>query len=210
MITSVPDMDFSFNEELHQGRWRGQRVPSVTEVISPVGFDYGMLNPELLNRAIAYGNNVHETITFGLKGILDLDALDEPLKAVWYEFAEWFMKNNGLNITSFPDERIITKQRYYSRRLRYSGEPDIVMPDTIIELKTRLYDEHLDCLQTAGYSGLPERVERQEIVVQMLPGYPLKAYYIKRKDRWSMFRKLLDRWHFINETDNLIERYKKS
>lgn len=207
-INSVPDMDFSFNEELHQGRYRGQRVPSVTEVISPVGFDYGMLNPELLNRAIAYGNNVHETITFGLKGILDLDALDEPLKVVWHEFEEWFTKT--FNIINFPDERIITQQRYYSKRLRYSGEPDILLPDTIIEIKTRLYDEHLDCLQTAGYSGLPERVERQEIVVQLLPGYPLKAYYIKNKNRWNMFRKLLDYWHYKNDTDNLIERWKKS
>jgi hypothetical protein len=198
--------DFTFNTESHEGYYRGQRVPSVTEAIAPLGFDYTRINSEVLDRAISYGNHVHETIMLGLAGTLDLDTLDEPLKDVWYEFAGWFAKT--FNVPGLPDERIVTKHRYYSKRLRYHGEPDIVLPDTIIELKTRPFDEHIDCLQTAGYSGLPERVERQEIVVQLLPGYPLKVYHIKRKQRWEMFRKLLDNWHENNTTNDIIKRWK--
>jgi hypothetical protein len=203
---SVPDMDFHFKEETHEGYYRGYRVPSVSEIISPVGFDYTRINSEVLDRAISYGNHVHETIMLGMAGTLDLDTLDEPLKDVWYEFTGWFAKT--CNIPGLPDERIVTKHRYYSKRLRYHGEPDIVLPGVLLELKTRRIDHHIDDLQCYAYEHLIGR-PLQKILVELIPGQSLRAYPVKNKNAWGAFRKLLGYWWTNHETEEWIKKWKQ-
>ena len=64
-------MTITFNEELHEYRLDGERVPSVTELIRPLTTaQYNAINPEVLRIAAERGTEVHEAceaIDYGLE-----------------------------------------------------------------------------------------------------------------------------------------------
>ena len=55
------DMELTFNAELHEYRIGGKRVPSVTEVCSPLtALEMGKLNPAIIQAAANRGTVIHE------------------------------------------------------------------------------------------------------------------------------------------------------
>jgi len=78
----------TFDEPSHVYRWRGEVVPSVTQILSPL-VNYAMVPPEALERARLLGQAVHR-----MTELHDLDDLDEdsltpemlPYLAGWKKF----------------------------------------------------------------------------------------------------------------------------
>jgi hypothetical protein len=72
--------NFTFQEDGHIYRLDGVEVKSVTQIIQEAGLsDFSKVNPELLDRAIKFGNALHKAVELSCKGTLDKESLDPAL-----------------------------------------------------------------------------------------------------------------------------------
>ena len=139
----------TFNEELHEYRWNGVIVPSVTTLINEFlkvninGSDWhinrftGAVIPSyLMEEGAAKGRDLHFGCECILKGGLDWNALDpeyvDPLK----QFEKW--------LKDFSIEPLYVETRFFHPKYKYAGTIDIIAVIekalAFIDLKTGLCD----------------------------------------------------------------------
>lgn len=139
----------TFDEERHEYRWDGQRVPNVTSIIGHLT-DYSHIPAEALERARLQGKAVHAMVEADCKGTL-LDLPDWMLG----HFDAWqrFKDDTGF-------ECYAAENKVYHPKLRYAGTLDLagVMPrlksskaPAIIDVKRSFYAGPAIGLQTTGY-----------------------------------------------------------
>lgn len=104
-----------FNEELHEYRFNGEIIPSVTGILKPL-IDYSMIHPATLQAASELGTMVHQTTELFDLGMLDEEDLDpilQPYLDAWKQFRN--------EVEFVPDT---VECRLYHPTFRYCGTSD--------------------------------------------------------------------------------------
>lgn len=105
----------TFDEAAHEYRVGGQRVPSVTQLLSPL-VDYSMVPRETLERAQALGTAVHKMTELYDNDDLDEDSLSEELQPYLEGWKKFRAEANFKPIT--------VERRMSHPILRYAGTSD--------------------------------------------------------------------------------------
>lgn len=111
-------MEIEFNAELHEYRWDGRRVPSVTEVLSMLT-DWSGVPPALMAAARDLGSHVHEATHLHDIGNLNRWTLD-PVLDGYLRGWERFLEETGAVV-------VASEQPVYHPKLKYAGTPDRVL-----------------------------------------------------------------------------------
>lgn len=196
------DNNFRFDAETHTYMLGDERLPSVSEIISPLS-DYSSVPPERLKNGAEYGQAVHKTIELWLKNDLDEEMLDEGLRRPLDAFVKWyelFSKQNGK-----PVDVEVPK---YHEKLRYAGTPDIVFDEYIVDVKTRKFNRVTDTVQLIAYANLYPSFPHKKLIVLELSGDTLVLTNAENRSAWGIFRKLLDNYRSNQEIRTLIKNWK--
>ena len=191
-------MNFKFDETTHTYYLDGVKIPSVSEIISPL-VDYSEVNPITLANACNYGKAVHRTIELWLKGILDEENLSEGLKQPLAEF-KTFWENLESNL-------IFCELRKFDEGLRFAGTVDLLVNNQIFDIKTRKYNPIIDDLQLSGYEILTG-CKCDKFILELLPNKPYNFIKVNNKQAKSMFLYMLEYWHKTNEFNNKINQWR--
>lgn len=110
----MPDL-FTFDEELHEGRFNGIRVKSVTTILQEEGLidttwftEYGRLK----------GSHTHKAILLDSENDLDEATVDEAIRGRLEAFRK-FKRETGFKI-------IESEVRYFNPIYRFTGKPDVL------------------------------------------------------------------------------------
>jgi len=205
-------MSLTFVEETHEYFLDGERLPSVSEIKSPLT-NFDMVKPEVLARASAFGTACHSMVELYLAGTLDFSALDEglygPLEAFEKFLAEKkpFENEEGviIDVKSRKYDRVsdpvqlaayhqlwkesgsrepLIEQRMVSTKYRYAGTPDIIIPPAQGDI---ILDHRILFLGRDGK-------------------YRYTAAY--DHNAWPIFGRLLTDYHRRIETDLMIQAWR--
>lgn len=170
-----------YNDERHEYRIAGVVVPSVTQVIAPLGPDLSFVDAELLERASNFGRAVHAACEQDDNDMLDEAELSAPL--VPYLDA-WRKFKADLDVKILRNEEIV-----YSDVWKIAGRLDRMATLrgklAVIDIKTCSTIHRVTGVQLAGYEQCARDlgvILRRETVlrlaVQLLDGgfYVFKRY----------------------------------
>ena len=136
-----------FEDESHTYRWDGSVVPSVTQLLKPVGFDYDSIPRHIVQHASERGTAVHAATEFYDDGDLDEDSVDLeilPYVQAWRLFRE----QSGFQV--FRSE-----VRVYSERHGFAGTFDCLgvlnRQLAIVEKKTTAQLHPSTAIQVSAY-----------------------------------------------------------
>lgn len=147
----------TFREDIHEYRWHGVVVPSVTTVLSSILG--GPPDTQNVREAAERGTIVHETIALDLAGDLDEASVD-PQVAPYLAAARLFMRECDFKPTRW-------EERLYSAQHGVAGTLDCYGDGTVLDWKAGAKRPQY-ALQTCAYqilaeeSGLP--VKRRMVV----------------------------------------------
>ena len=163
----------TYNDELHEYRWHGTVVPSVTQVLKRAGLvDDRFFNEDGKNRGIAF----HQALHYDLHNDLDMSSVHErilPYVQAWQHFRKTCSFSPILEHCEKPRLNTLFK---------YAGKPDAVGllggQLAVVDAKTGT-TQNAD-LQTAAYAELDELREMnlKRFTVQLFPNgtFKLKEY----------------------------------
>ncbi len=144
-------MDLHFDPDAHVYRIDGNVVPSVTQLLKPIGPDFSMVPPDVLEAKRALGTAVHLACEVDDEGDLDDDDLDPvlmPYVSAWRKFKA----DTGSVV-------LINEQKLGHRTLGYAGTLDRVVRVRngdcyLVDLKTSVSMSASYGVQLAGYQLL--------------------------------------------------------
>jgi len=200
-MNTIPGL--SFDEDLHEYRMLGKRVPSVTEILSPLS-NFGMIAQADLEYASERGKAAHAACSLALTGDLDESSVD-PAVAPYLEAFRAFIKVTGFLF-------VASEVQVYHRTRRYAGTVDLLgtfppsrgtgIPALIlIDLKTTAALSKTVGLQLAGYAaaidshhkpGWKDRIESR-YALRLLPDGSYKLVAFNNPDEAACF----DAFHSI-------------
>ena len=190
--------EFTFDEKTHTYYLDGVKIPSVSEILSPLS-DYSNINPDVLQRACNYGKAVHKTIELYLKGTLDEDNLNEGLKQPLAEFVKYYFSADISDVKDFELKR-------YDLKRKFAGTIDLIADNKIIDYKTRKYNPITDDLQLAGYEILAGE-KYDKFILELLPNQPYNLVKINNRQAKSMFLYMLENWWTTNEFNQKVKMW---
>ena len=200
---------FVYNEETRIHTLDGKIIPSVSNVVAPLSMDYSKAHPGKLAHKKDLGIAFHECIRLFLNNDLDEDSIDEDLIIPFRQFREFWLEDEFRDLP-LPTS-IAIEHPYCNEKLKYCGKPDMVTEDTIYDWKLRPYDPICDPLRMAGYAGLiSDFPPKRKVVVEFSLDGGYRVHDADKKQAWSFFRLLLERFHKNKEWDLKIEQWKKS
>lgn len=202
--------EFTYNEDTRIHTLGGSVIPSVSNIVEPLGFDYSKVTAGKLERKKDLGVTFHECIRLYLNHDLDEDSIDDDLKLPMKQFEEFWTENE---FKGLPSPVIIAIEKpFCNEKLKYCGKPDMVTEDAIYDWKLRRFDPIADPLRMAGYAGLVSDFppKRKVVVTFDLEGSPASVHDADKKQAWPMFRKLLEFYWKKQEFNNLCDNWRKS
>jgi hypothetical protein len=109
-----------FNHARHEYSLNGQVLPGVTSVLKEAGLtpDFGMVDPDVLDKAARLGRQCDTMIEMDVLGLLDVDSLDEELKG-YYDAWRDFLQCSGFRPTK-PQLLV------HSAKYGYAGQLDLL------------------------------------------------------------------------------------
>lgn len=184
---STSAMRLHFDEKCHVYTLDGQKVPSVTTILKPLGM-YNGIPKKILEAAALRGTNVHLACELDDEGALDEESLDPeyvPYVCAWRKFRE-----------DFQPDFIGTEQRVFNEKLRYAGTYDRL---AIIDLRIILID-----IKTTK-ANMPSLPAQLSAYAHCLPALPFECWGVqlfnngnyvvhrhKPTDGWPVFLSLLN------------------
>lgn len=155
-----------FDTTEHRYTLDGLRLPSVTEILSPItAHEYRGVDSEVMGRAAALGEAVHKLIELDIAGTLDEDALDASLRPYLAQWRQFLVQSGFVPILS--------EHRVHSVRYGYAGTLDLFgllnAEAALIDAKRTAAVPRSAGPQTAGYE-LSLRESSPEAVAQAASG----------------------------------------
>lgn len=197
---------FTYKDEDHT-YWLGdERLPSVTEIISPL-VDYSKIPKGVLAHKCELGTQFHAAIKLYLNGELDEDSIDDRLIKPMEGFRKWVSKAIA------PDECMAMETPTYHPTLKYAGTPDLsidLLQKALYDWKLRPFNKIADPLQMAGYGGFGGNFNKDKWVISFDLEGNYKQHNAESKQAWPMFRKMLDRWKSEQEFKTLLEKWREN
>lgn len=143
--------EIAFDEELHEYRINGAKVPSVTEVLKPIITVGGSEAVREHKRQL--GKAVDKAIELYEQDDLDVESLD-PEAVPFFEGWLKFRQDTGFR-------GVIMQPVVWSTRLRCAGKPDLLgnrgqtrVVDELLDVKCVWTIDPATAIQTAGYTLL--------------------------------------------------------
>lgn len=200
---------FRFDKETHEYWLDDLRLPSVTEIISPLA-EYYKIPKSLLEYKQDLGGKFHDAINLYLYDNLDEESLDKALVNPIRGFKEWWAQRN---VNSLPKERLIIEIPKYHSSLRYAGTPDLIITETyqVYDWKLRPFSDILDPLQLSAYHGLTRvggATKDKQWVVSFDKEGNYKEHNAYRKNAWGVFRKLLEHYWQEQKFQKIMKGWK--
>jgi hypothetical protein len=157
-IPVVDTAGCAFDREQHAYTIDGAPVPSVTQVLTEIGFvDFSMIPGEILAAAQARGTYVHQVLHYLLENDFDLDDVDARFRG-YVDSALGFLDRAQLRGLTHPvtGAPIAVEYQFWDRLRRFAGTMDYVAwdPDDVLSIndwKTGEPDDVAAPLQTAAY-----------------------------------------------------------
>lgn len=178
-------MKLEFDAASHTYHVNGRRVPSVTEVLSPLE-DFSRVPRDVLEAAREFGSHVHEACDLYNRGELDWLSLD-PSLAPYVEGWRQFLEETGAVV-------IASEFRVAHDQLGYAGSPDVLvqMHDKlwIPDIKSTAIVPSTVGYQTAAYAKAYHRMTGQEpkrCCVLLTGDGRYKLHTRKEPSDWEMF-----------------------
>jgi hypothetical protein len=134
----------TFDADVHQYKWDGKVVPSVSEILRKVGLskDYVGIDDFYKNR----GAVLHKCVELYLKGVLDEETIDPVVKPYFDGFLAYWSKHKH--------KPVKIEEPLYSEDWKFAGTPDLVCENIIIDWKTSKSHDRVAELQGEGYKIL--------------------------------------------------------
>lgn len=177
-----------YDDALHEYRWDGAVVPSVTQVLARLSAEeYRFVDKSLMEEAALLGTAAHKMIELDLRGDLDVDALSDGLQ-VYYAAWQNFRRLSGFQM-------VLSEARVYSAKYGYAGTLDLAgwLNDrfVIIDAKRTAAVPRTAGPQTAGYlQALREHAEDAVLWPQDTP-----------IDRYALHLRSDGTWRLVPFTD---------
>lgn len=194
-------MELTFNEDSHEYFLDDERLPSVSEIIAPLK-DFSMIPADVLENKRQFGTNIHKMIELYLEDDLDEDSLPADLKGCLDAFKKW------KDIYFTPVETLKVEVKQFHPKLKYAGTPDLDLPDSIIDIKSRDFDPVSDPLQLAAYKRFGEP-QREGYILSLFPDGTYKFKRVPESKSWPMFRQLLNYYRETEKINKQIDNWKK-
>jgi hypothetical protein len=168
----------TFDEASHTYHLRGERLPSVTQVLRPA-IDLSMIPDAVLARKREIGEAVHAAIELDVQDRLDEDSIHEDV-APYFDGWRRFMREKQPKI-------IACELRVYHTTYRYAGTLDLLAEVdgelTVIDTKSTAAMSPVTALQTAAYTeaycferDLPRNLKRAALHLTADSDYRLHHY----------------------------------
>lgn len=173
----------TFDSEIHEYKWNGVVVPSVTQILEAQGIiDYSFLPPSTREMALERGSMVHQYTQYDDEADLDDDLVDPviaPYLAAWRKYRRE---------TSFEPDRI--EFRGYDPIWRYAGTLDRTglarkTRRKLVDIKTNTAPAWVR-MQLAGYAAFlpdPKTYERECVELHKDETYRVIPFSVKEFDR---------------------------
>jgi len=179
-----------FDDVSHTYRWKGRKVPCVSDILAPVT-DYASVPRKYLERAANRGTAVHLACELDDRDILDYSSLDDEVMGYlvgWQSF-----------VRDYKPKWTSIEERFYSSHHDFAGTPDRTADidgyDSIVDIKTTKKIGPWVGLQLAGYSlgkGLPASANVKRYAVQLMPDGKYMAHEFKELSDYPTFLSLLN------------------
>jgi hypothetical protein len=131
-VPVVETADCAFDREQHVYTIAGVAVPSVTQVLSDIGFvDFSRVPDRTLEAAQARGTYVHSVLHYLLENDFDLTDVDERFRG-YIDSALAYLDLAKLRPLVHPEtgEAIAVEYRFWDRDRRFAGTLDYLAWDT--------------------------------------------------------------------------------
>lgn len=200
--------NFKFIEETHEYFLNDIRIPSVSNIISPL-VDYSHIDKDMLANKAALGTEFHRVIGLHFIKELDVESIDDRLILPYRAFCEW-EEGRDLGISQ------AVEVKKYHKRLLFAGTPDLVTDTDLYDFKLRIYNKITDPLQLAGYALLVDRLgasqpkSRNRWVVSFDLKGNYKVHSVDHIQADGMFRKMLEHYNSEQEFNNLLNKWRKN
>lgn len=179
-----------FDPVEHVYTFRGERWPSVTQVIEPM-LELDGIPKQVLQAAAQFGSHVHQACHLFNIGLLDEHDLDEHLRP-YLEAWKRFLYDTGAKV--IESERLV-----YDYALKVAGTLDCVihMPGketrTVTDIKTGSSIPWTVGIQTAAYSSMLKQdyldytISKERLCCQLLPDSTYRIQTLKNTSDWNDF-----------------------
>jgi hypothetical protein len=186
---------FTFDPIEHVYRFKGEKVPSVTGIISDLS-DFSGIPPWILQNKANLGTEFHRIIKLHWLDNLRYDTIDNRLVKVFNTFLEW----SAPRLDEF--RKTISETKLFNEKMWLAGTCDLATPGELFDWKLRNYIPVTDILQLDGYDTLlgGGKRKRWTMCFDMKSGR-LSQRRSEHSQSHSMFMYMLD-YHHSEEKDN--------
>jgi L-ascorbate metabolism protein UlaG (beta-lactamase superfamily) len=142
-------VSLTFREDIHEYRYGGVVVPSVTQILKPL-VDYSHVPADALEKARQEGVAIHKTVELECKGDLDEDALPDwlrPYLSAWRKF----VLEAGF-VLEASEERVYHPGHHYAGTLDLRGATRN-HKQAVIDIKRSFAAGPAIGVQTAAYAN---------------------------------------------------------
>jgi hypothetical protein len=180
MLPQMPDV--TFHAETHEYTFKGNKVPSVTTIVSAAGLaDFSHVNPAVLEAAKNRGRRAHmvtQAVDLDLFDDKKADETDQRTALLWRNArASFFASIKGKKpVDEMIEQVILSEKPLYAGTLDRAWEfPGKRL--VIADIKTGGFYEKYCGLQLAGYAGA---------LKPAYPGYSIETYVIQLKETFKI------------------------
>lgn len=193
-------MVLQFDESTHTYRLDGQVVPSVTQLLKPIGPDFSQIPADVLERKRQLGTAVHLACELDDDGDLDDDSLD-PVLAPYVSAWRKFKADTGAVV-------LVNEKQLAHEDLRYAGTVDRVVSvgrePWLVDLKTSADPHAAYGVQLAGYEELLRKASRMQVdaraTVHLRDDGTFSLHQFTNPNDAACFRALLSIHHWKETT----------
>jgi hypothetical protein len=183
--------ELTFDVATHTYRYSGRVVPSVTQVLRPID-NFDRVDPELLERARAFGSHVHAATDLFDREDLDEEDLDANLLPYLSAY-KLVLSETGFVVTH-------SEQRLYNARQRYAGTLDKrgTWKGTtwLLDLKSGAVPRSVG-LQTSAYQQACEEKPKKRLCLQLMRNR-YRLIKCEEASDWSFFVSFLNTYKFMH------------
>ncbi len=203
--------EFIFDEKTHTYWLNGEKIPSVSQILSPMSRDiYKYIDKDVLENAARRGREVHKMIELTLKGY-DINFNDYNRDTIPYyqAFLDWkrfFESVSGRKIKTAESERKgwcswVTKNL---NRIYIAGTADVVGDDFIIDFKTR-QPKPSDIFQLLLYGEIFNKNASHSYIV----GLQNNGKYKQKEYHQLFLNSVKDKTWVCDQIDNFVDIHRK-
>lgn len=143
----------TFDEGLHEYRWDGRVVPSVTQILKATYPNvYAGIPQPILDRKARLGTASHKVIELHLLDRLDLATIHPEVEPFYMSWLDWWL--------TFAATPYLSERKFYNEAEDVSGQIDYEDDEWMLDWKCTLTPTVTHPIQMGGYSRNARKAKR--------------------------------------------------